>query len=744
LREISATKFRNGFCLNRSETSDIAGVVQNVKRGGQIEMENQIHETIEQEAKDNSTLLTNRVFTDAYALQIAEQVLTNIERVQLKVPHKSYVAKKISALLGEYKAGQTEETGESLQLEFRILQELHFWRSTLSRRDEAVKTFHLRRFYDENASSVTAQMLAALGCFYRSLMPSFEVRSKYDFVVTQLFSIKLTDEPRYVRVGGEELIERLQRYNVLWTGIEIDWADKKTRRMREEAIAIFDALRAEVGGYHRLEDLLKSNFFNRVRRHKQYLGETFFAPEVTAASIQCNVAVGNKFSQLVSEENDSFRNSLESEHGGVDVLNLVLEENPAHSINLLKQINPDYQLLAEDEDFESAAVSKTISEIQNLSANTDPPESEFENTEPTDIADEAKPDFLFQNIDEQTDFEVDENKKLGELPKAENVSVDENQSSETLSEKSELQVAGNVNFLRVLSEIGKRKPAENLLRDYLNSSQSAEVSTFDFSIYLNNIEETPQSENDLKRRALRLIFVAEDYQRRLQNSSKSVPSAEEIKSLKNEIQTVINDLRETGSNLTGENRQERSPALLTAVNNLFEARLRLISASTEIPDSQNKTNKHNESGAEKANKNQNFKETIVNPKTLETKHGESSKINRGLVAITTLIVLFGVSYYFFPSESEPAGVQRVETSGVRDVNVKSLPGGEHLLVARISNNTLIGVVSDAWQNELIENKRAVLQSLLGQGTQYHYKTVLLFNSKGEIIGNATEREIRAK
>jgi hypothetical protein len=107
-------------------------------------------------------------------------------------------------------------------------------------------------------------------------------------------------------------------------------------------------------------------------------------------------------------------------------------------------------------------------------------------------------------------------------------------------------------------------------------------------------------------------------------------------------------------------------------------------------------------------------------------------------------VVFGTGYYFFPSESESAQTQKVETSGVRDVNIKSLRSGEQLLVARISNNTLIGVVSDAWQNELIENKRAVLQSLLGQGTQYHYKTVLLFNSKGEIIGNATDREIRTK
>jgi hypothetical protein len=425
-------------------------------------------------------------------------------------------------------------------------------------------------------------------------------------------------------------------------------------------------------------------------------------------------------------------------------LNLVLEENPAHSVNLLKQINSDYQFSAEDGDFESADGSNTISETQNLPENTDPPESEFENTEPTDTTDEAKPGFLFQNIDEQTEFEVDENEKIAELPEAENVSSDDNHSTETLCGKSELRIAGNANFLRVLSEISKRKPAANVLREYLNSSPSPEVASFDFSIYLNDIEETPQSETDLKRRALRLIFVAEDYQRRLQNNSGLPPAAEEIKLLKNEIQTVINDLRETGSTLTGENRKERSPALLTAVNNLFQARLRLITAFTEIPNSQNKTNKQNDSGASTANKNLNLIETVEKPKKLESKKDKSSKVNRGLVALTILIVLFGVGYYFFPFESESAEGQKVETSSVRDVNVKSLRGGEQLIVARISNNTLIGVVRDAWQNELIENKRAVLQSLLGQGAQYHYKTVLLFNSKGEIIGNAADREIRAK
>jgi hypothetical protein len=188
--------------------------------------------------------------TDAYALQIAEQVLTNVERVQSKTVPKSFDVKKIRNLLGEYKAATGREDEEFLQLEFRVLQELHFWRAALARRDETIKTFHLRRFYEANSAGITNQILSALGCFYRSLTPSFEVRSKYDFVLTQLFSAKLADGSRYVRYDAKELHSRLQQFNVAWTGIEYDWSDAAALRSRAEAVAVFDALRNEAEDFN--------------------------------------------------------------------------------------------------------------------------------------------------------------------------------------------------------------------------------------------------------------------------------------------------------------------------------------------------------------------------------------------------------------------------------------------------------------------------------------------------------------
>ncbi|MDQ4120318.1 MAG: hypothetical protein M3209_02480 [Acidobacteriota bacterium] len=726
MREVSA-RINQVFALKLPRLSDIARIARNVKRNGQIEMENQVNETIEQQAEENSSLLTNRVFTDAYALQVAEQVLTNIEQTQLKAPAKSYDLKKVRTMLSEYKSSLSDESGEALQIEFRVLQELHFWRSSLARRDELVKTFHLRRFYDENVESVTAQMLAALGCFYRSLMPSYEVRSKYDFVLTQLFSSKLPGKPRYVRIVGDELIERLQRFNVVWTGIEIDWADEKTRRAREDAIAVFESFRREVADFNRLEDLLKSKFFERIRRHKQYLGESFFAPEVTAASIRCNVEVGNKFAQLVAEENESFRQALESEHGGADVLGMVLEENPAHSINLLKQINPDFEFSAEE--------SETVE-----------PETttEFESEKPSVFTNDVESDVSVRNLDEQAETSAEVSESRTEFPRVEDISGDDNRSLEFLCEKFDLTRDSTADFLQVLSEISKREPTENVLREYLSTSQVPEVSAFDFSLYLRDVEETSQNEIDLKRRALRLIFVAEDYQRRLLNESDSSPDEEEIRLLKNEIQSVISDLRETGGKLTGANRKERGNVLLNAVNDLFQARSRLISASSQAQRSQGETSGHCVSVDEKAKKYQHFDQIAPNPKPFESNNNKSPNANRGLIALTILVVLFGVSYFFYQFAVETPEAQKVEISNVRDVNVNSLRGGERLLVARISNNTLIGVVTPTWSGDIIESKREVLQLLLGQGTEFQYKTVLLFNSKGEIVGNATAREIIAK
>lgn len=502
----------------------------------------------------------NRILTDASALQTADQVLSNIERVQLKVIVNNFDLKKIREILVEYKAIQNEASERALQVEFRAVQEIELWRQSLARRDEAVKAFHLRRFYDQNAAAATPPMLAALGCFYRGLTPSFEVRSKYDFVATQLFSSKLPGKPRFVRLGSENLIEQLTKLNAVWTGVGIDWADKYAKNRREDAVAVFDSLRREAETFNKLEDLLKSGFFKNLRRHKQYLGETFFAPEVTAASIQCNVAVGNKFSQLVSSENENFRRSLEFIHGGVDALNLVLEENPTESIVLLNQINTNY--------LRSVKVDEVDSNTEFAAANGKSRNS---------------------------------GGRTGTIPVEASDVLDESSTFKTFSE----------------------------------NEMSADCSS--------DFKSSPQN------------------------------------------------------------------TLLSGIEN---------KSSVNIPNE------------------------VAKRQPIETKASESRKVNRGLIAAAILAVLAG--YHFFSPANEVDETQAAQASGIIDVDVKTLNGGEQLVVARISNNALIAVVNHGWKNIAVEKKRENLQSLLKQGSELQFKSILLFDSRGEIVGNANAQEITAK
>ena len=48
------------------------------------------------------------------------------------------------------------------------------------------------------------------------------------------------------------------------------------------------------------EDLVKANIFDRYRVFKREIGPLFFEPEIVAAAIECNVAVGNVFDSLVA------------------------------------------------------------------------------------------------------------------------------------------------------------------------------------------------------------------------------------------------------------------------------------------------------------------------------------------------------------------------------------------------------------------------------------------------------------
>lgn len=79
----------------------------------------------------------------------------------------------------------------------------------LGERDEPLMTYNLRRFCERTDELLDATAFASLARFYRSLPHTAASQSKYDLVVTRLFTATSEGERRVLRLSREALAARL-------------------------------------------------------------------------------------------------------------------------------------------------------------------------------------------------------------------------------------------------------------------------------------------------------------------------------------------------------------------------------------------------------------------------------------------------------------------------------------------------------------------------------------------------------
>ena len=132
------------------------------------------------------------------------------------------------------------------------------------------------------------------------------MQSKYDFSVTRLFSSLGENDQRKLRLGGNRLIESLSKMADVWQ------EDRPLPSATPDQIAAaVDGLRAFIAeantSINEFEELISSDLPNRIRLFKRDLGELFYEPRVTAAAVECNVALANKFSTLLTGEGEQIR-----------------------------------------------------------------------------------------------------------------------------------------------------------------------------------------------------------------------------------------------------------------------------------------------------------------------------------------------------------------------------------------------------------------------------------------------------
>lgn len=261
----------------------------------------------EQDGIDKAEERFQRAVDYAKTLEIVQRVFAGVEKAILSsIPQKYDMHPAFNVARDLKQAIKEKETERIAEAEDHLSNELYLWHLSLTTRDQKIQPYHLRRFCDGTYVHLDPPSFQALTRFYRSLRHSESVRSKYDFSVTRLFSSLGENDQRKLRIDGNRLIESLSKMADVWRG------DRPLPSATpDEIAAAVDGLRAFIAeantSVNEFEELISSDLSNRIRLFKRNLGELFYEPRVTAAAVECNVASANKFSALLTSEDEQIR-----------------------------------------------------------------------------------------------------------------------------------------------------------------------------------------------------------------------------------------------------------------------------------------------------------------------------------------------------------------------------------------------------------------------------------------------------
>ncbi len=257
-----------------------------------------------------------RAMGEVSSLQMVEHVLTGVEREYIKVVPKTFDdfnAKK--ALHTFLQLGDGVNSEEHATAEFALMQETEAWCSALAERDRNVPVSSLRRYCENSRPALSSQALLGLGRFYRNLPYSESVRSKFDFVITRLFSRPGALEKRICLFPRDEILVHLNTLYSEWSSISLYAADDDQSKVLLTALS-FEDLSIEAENTPNFDQLIESDFFGRLRMFKEGISELFFAPLVTASAIECNIRIGNAYVSLIDRERQKMdTESLQSKYG---------------------------------------------------------------------------------------------------------------------------------------------------------------------------------------------------------------------------------------------------------------------------------------------------------------------------------------------------------------------------------------------------------------------------------------------
>lgn len=256
---------------------------------------------IEKPATDQE-FFRKRAIDEVSSLQMVEHVFSGVEREHMKissVPFDDLNAKK--ALHKFLQVSDDPNLPAHAEAELTLRQETEAWNFALYARDHKISVANIRRFCEESRPVLSSQALIALARFYRNSPYTEDVRGKFDYVMTRLFSRDAEEESRSLLFGHAEMLGHINTLYANWSSIAL-YSSRDDQAEVSLTVTRFEEFITEVEAAASFDQLLESDFFGRVRVYKEEAAEMFYVPEVLAAAIKCNLAIGNRYLHLIGRE----------------------------------------------------------------------------------------------------------------------------------------------------------------------------------------------------------------------------------------------------------------------------------------------------------------------------------------------------------------------------------------------------------------------------------------------------------
>ena len=635
-------------------------------------------ETIEQKGIDEAGARLKRAVGYAKALEVVQRVIAGVERAILCLVPESYdTAPAIAVARSLKQAIKEKDTARIAEAEDHLSNELYMWWLSLCSRDQAIQPHHLRRFCERTEEHLDLTVFAALTRFYRSLPHTELAQSKYDFAVTRLFASIGENNQRVVRMEEERLVESISEMFETW-GEKRGLAPASPDEIRA-AVDSFRAFIVEADNeINKFEELISSGLFNRLRVLKRDLGELFYAPEVTAAAIACNVVVSNKFSELLADQGEQIREAPAACRDLTDILS-----DTTAIASFSKTLN-ELQLAELDQQAASSEHLAQLLRLLRISNNYHEAKSPADDEEGNQPPDYTENDCVPM-----------------ELP---------------------LTLCG-------LAEGDDNK---EIISEFLRTPLSEERQSLDPTTFLAPLTEVVPGERQEERQARRgsLSLILRSERLLLFKLGNDNPISAETET---EFSELLEDMQKTDSILRRLISEARAASQLPVIdqllhvsNHLLGARLRLQSAIVQRGAGelarQGLANKKAETRHESK-----LPIRVVRKKQMLA------------VAAVLLIAFAGLTLRAFNVRST-AAVERRDKE-VQILNVKELPGSELLVNARQRHGLLVAVVSSAWAQSPDDKKREELEALLRYGKPIGIETVMLVDSSGAQKGSASDSHL---